>query len=339
MQITGRSWLMLFGLGVALILVGPLLPIVSAVATLLFLVALLSLLLYPLAERLERYRIPRGLTVAGTLLIVAVLFVFLTIQILPLFATAIDGLARLIAALGPRLQSAVAGLPVAQILSLGSGLLGNLSSSLAGLAGQVGAVFWLLFVTIALVFGMVTDSAMRAWLLHFLVPARHRARVVSLARAVSAGLARWFGAQMAISGYYIIAYATINLALSVPFAIPIAIIAGLLEFIPYIGGVVGLVLSVLAAATVSTTTVFWVWVLQAIVGAACVYFVSPFFFSRAINVPVAAILFGLYVGAQLGGFLAALLTIPVVTIITIVIRELRPRAADPAEEDLPITSA
>jgi predicted PurR-regulated permease PerM len=324
MQITGRTWLALFGLGVALMLVEPLLPVVSSVAILLFLAALLSLLLYPLADQFERRGISSGVTVAGVLILVAMLFFLLAFQVLPLFATTINGLARLVETLGPRLESALAGLPSGELLNIAGRLLGNLAEGFAGLAGQIGGVFWMLFILIGLVFGLVTNGAMRTWLLRFFVPMRYQVRAAALTRALSAGLTRWFGAQLAISGYYIVAYAVVNMVLGVPFAIPIAVIAGLLEFIPYLGGVIGLVLSVLAAATVSNTVVIWVLITNTIIGSVCVYFVSPFFYSRAINVPVAAILFGLFVGGQLGGFFAALLTIPVVTIITILIRELRP---------------
>ncbi|MCG8346943.1 MAG: AI-2E family transporter [Chloroflexales bacterium] len=332
MQITGRTWLALFGLGVALMLVEPLLPVVSSVAILLFLAALLSLLLYPLAEQFEQRGIRSGFTVAGVLVLVAIVFLLLALQVLPLFATTIDGLARLVATLGPRLESALSGLPSAELLNLAGGLLGNLAEGFAGLAGQIGAMVWMLFILIVLVFGLVTNDAVRTWLLRFFVPTRYQARVAALTRALSAGLTRWFGAQLAISGYYIVAYAAVNMVLGVPFAIPIAVIAGLLEFIPYLGGVVGLVLSVLAAATVSNTVVLWVLITNVIIGSVCVYFVSPFFYSRAINVPVSAILFGLFAGGQLGGFFAALLTIPVVTIITILIRELRPLSDEAPDE-------
>jgi predicted PurR-regulated permease PerM len=80
----------------------------------------------------------------------------------------------------------------------------------------------------------------------------------------------------------------------------------------------------MAAATVSVEAVIWVVVTNTIIGSVAVYFVSPYFYSRAINIPVGAVLLGLFIGGQVGGFFAALLTIPAVTMVLILLRELRP---------------
>ncbi len=335
MQITTRTWFALFGLGVALILVGPLLPLIRSVALLLFLAALLSMLLYPLVVRLERRRVPAGVTVAGVLTLIVALFLFLGVQVLPLFATALNGLSRLLVAIAPRIEAGVVQLPLTTVISTVSSLIGDVSSALIGAAARVGALFWTLFVLVVLVFTLVTSSATRLWLLRFFVPPAYQARVVSLGGAVSEGLSRWFLAQLAISGYYVIGYSIAGLVVGIPFAIPIAVISGLLEFIPYLGGVVGLGLAVLSAATVSESAVIWIIIAETIIGMVAVYVVVPYFFARAIKVPPGAVLLGLYIGGLVGGFFAALLTVPVVTIITILIRELRPVSATPREADEP----
>jgi predicted PurR-regulated permease PerM len=199
------------------------------------------------------------------------------------------------------------------------------AGTIGNLAGRLGAGFFMLFVILVLVFTLVSNPEASRNLLRFFVPVRYHERVTSLTYSISEGLARWFFAQLSISGYYILAYGIVNTVLGIPFGIPIAIIAGLLEFIPYLGGIVGLILSALAAATLGTEAVIWILVTNTIIGSVCVYFVSPYFFARAINVPVAGILLGLFIGGQVGGFFAALLTIPVVTIVVILLRELRPQ--------------
>ncbi len=339
-RITASTWLALLGLGTALYLLALLLPIIGKVLLLLLLTALLTLLIYPLAERLERRGINRGITVAGLLGAVVLLFAYLILQILPLLTTAFTGLAQLIESLTPQLQTFLdewlgaqqAGEVLSTVIGLVRGALEQSASLLGNLVGQISSAAWLLFVMTVLVFTLVGNAEVRYWLLHFFVPIRFRPRVIVLTDKVSNGLARWFAAQLAISGYYIIAYGAVNTILGIPFGIPIAIIAGLVEFVPYLGGIVGLLLSVMAAATVSSTAVIVILITNTIIGSLAVYFVSPFFYSRAINVPVAAILLGLYVGGLVGGFIAALLTVPMVTILTIVIRELRPMLPSPTTE-------
>ncbi|NJM07633.1 AI-2E family transporter [Candidatus Gracilibacteria bacterium] len=199
-------------------------------------------------------------------------------------------------------------------------MLRNGAGIIGGLVGSLGAAFFFLFVMIVLVFTLIVNKQAPATLLR-LVPEQLRDETTYLIERVSEGLARWFIAQSAISLYYIVCYGVIGLILGIPYAIPIAILSGLLEFIPYLGGIVGLTLSIIAASTVGPSTVIWLIVLEMIVGSVCVYFIAPYAFSRAIEIPAAAVLFGLFVGGQFGGFLAALLTVPVITVITILIRE------------------
>jgi len=52
----------------------------------------------------------------------------------------------------------------------------------------------------------------------------------------------------------------------VPFAVQIGLVSGLLEFIPYLGGIVGLVLSLLSAATIGPTTMLLVVAIEAVIG-------------------------------------------------------------------------
>jgi predicted PurR-regulated permease PerM len=331
LHLSRNTWLALLGLGLALYAGIALLPLLINVGLLLFLAVLLALLISPLADRLERHKIPRGWTVTGVLLIIVALFTFLVFQLAPLLVNSLQALAMLANDLEPQIQVYLEDLLGVDGEGLGGDALNIVSTVLSraagivsGTAGQLGAIFFTLFVLVALVGTLVNQPQIARLLLHFFVPERYHKRAVRLTHSLSEGLARWFAAQLSITLYYVISYAVVNTLIGVPYALPISIIAGLLEFIPYLGGVAGLALSVMAAATVSIEKVIWVVVTNTIIGSVAVYFVSPYFYSRAINIPVGAVLLGLFVGGQVGGFFAALLTIPVVTMVLILLRELRP---------------
>ena len=70
--------------------------------------------------------------------------------------------------------------------------------------------------------------------------------------------------------------------------------------------------------------------LTAMIGSVCVYFVAPYAFSRAVDVPPALILLGLFVGGLVGGFFAALLTVPLLAVALVILRKLRPDLAPEA---------
>jgi len=343
-QIPVRTWLALLALALAVYAAIPLLPIVGSVATLLFFTTLLVLLINPLAMRLEQRGIKRRLTVAGVLLLVLVIALLVVLAIMPVLANSFGGLADQIQHFIPELQASITsatgsaslGDDSASAVGFVAALLGQVADMGDSLPQQLGALFFALFVMVMLVFTFVGDPRAGRRMMVLFVPARHHSWLPTLITRVSDGLSRWFVAQALISLYYIITYSMTNALLGVPYARTIGTIAGLLEFIPYLGGLVGMLLSVLAAATVGPTTVILVLLIQAVIGGFCAYFLMPYLFGRAIEVPAAAILFGLFVGGQIGGFVTALITVPVITIIVIVVRMLRP---DIAQAEQPPTAA
>ncbi len=333
-EISRNTWVALFTLGLAFGVIYTFHSIIISTAVLLLLSALLALLINPLANWMEKRGIKRSVTVAGVLLFVAIAGTVMLLIIAPIvynsLITLYNNLENMQAFFSPFLPDLIAGDGSITITSILSNSLAYLGGAVGGVLGQVGATLFMLFVMVVLVFALVVDPSVSRGLLNLFVPIQYHPRLIHLTDSVSGGLARWFVAQVAISFYYIVCYGIINLVLGIPFALTIAVIGGVLEFIPYLGGIVGLALSVLAALSggLGWTTILWLVILETIVGAVAVYFVAPYFFSRAIKVQPALVLLGLFIGGQIGGFLAALLTVPIITVMVVLVRELRSAPTD-----------
>ncbi|NTU84252.1 MAG: AI-2E family transporter [Chloroflexales bacterium] len=331
-QLSWRTWLALVALGPAVFLAVQALPLLRSVVLLLLLTVFLALLISPLADQLERRGLSRGLTTGLTLFGGLAVLAGLVLLLLPILFHSLGMLAanlETLAAQLPReiemaMRSAEVGALASNVTSQVAAALQAAAQYVGTLVGQIGFLGFATFVSFSIVFALVGNRDTAPALMRVFMPARYHARAISLTRAVSAGLSRWFVAQLAICGYYAVTYSAVNLLFGVPFGVQIGVVAGLLEFIPYLGGLVGMVLSVTAAATVSPTTALLVWICQAAIGAGCVYFVAPYAFAKAVDVPPALILFGLFVGGLLGGFFAALLTVPLIASGLVVLRELRP---------------
>lgn len=339
LEIPPRTWLALVALGPAVYFAIQLLPLLRAVFLLALITAFFALLINPLANRLEARGVSRGLTVALTLGGIVAVLVGLLLLLLPALFGSLQRLAGSLGSVAATVQAqlgALTGSP--EVAEVGARLVAQAGDAIRWAVGQLGstlAQFGLLgfglFVAAACVFALVGDRRTPRALLEAFVPARYHARVMSLTVAVSEGLSRWLVAQLAICAYYVVAYTLTLSVFGVPFAVQIGLVSGLLEFIPYLGGLVGMVLSVLAAATVSPTTVVLVLLVEAVIGAGCVYFVAPYAFSRAVEVPPALILVGLFVGGLIGGFFAALFTVPLLAAGLVVYRQLRGKPEPPAE--------
>ncbi len=328
-EISRNTWFALFTLGLAFGMIYTFSSIIISIAVLLLLSALLALLINPLATWMEKRGIKRSMTVGGVLLLVVVAAAVMLLIIAPIVYSSLIALYSNLASvqdlLAPFLPDLTTYDGSLTITSIVSNSLAYLGGAVGGVLGQVGATLFMLFVMVVLVFALVAEPSFSRGMLDLFVPVQYHARLIHLTDSVSSGLARWFVAQVAISFYYIVCYGIINVILGIPFALTIAVIGGVLEFIPYLGGIVGMALSVLAAlsAGLGWTTILWLVILETIVGAVAVYFVAPYFFARAIKVQPALILLGLFVGGQIGGFLAALLTVPIITVIVVLVRELR----------------
>lgn len=331
LELTPRIWLALVALGPAIFVAIQMLPLLRSLFLLLLVTALLALLINPLAERMERRGVSRGLTVMLALGGVALILIGLLLLLLPVLFSSIERLAGSLGNVGAMVQAQLQTITGSvEVGAIGQRLIGQAGATigwavdqLGSLLGQLGVIGFALFVAASCVYALVAEKGTASALLSAFVPARYHARIVSLTAAVSEGLSRWLVAQLAICAYYVVTYSLTGLVLGIPFAVQIGLISGLLEFIPYLGGIVGLVLSVLSAATVSPTTVLLVVAIEAVIGAACVYFVAPYAFAKAVDVPPALILLGLFVGGLLGGFFAALLTVPLLAAGLVAYRQLR----------------
>lgn len=335
-SISARTWLALLGLALAIYVAIPFTSLIINVALILFLILLISLLMNPFVNSMQQRGVPRGVTVAVVLLIVFALLVTAVALVIPLVINAVTSLAQNAQTLVPQVQTFVARFTDAETATaLGTRLLDFLSTALQSVGASItsfvaslGTIAFTVFVIAACVFTLVADPRSGRELMRYIVPRRFHNRLFSLTSSVSLGLSRWFGAQLLICLYYTLCYAIMNLALGIPYGLAIALIAGLLSFIPYIGGFFGLILTLLSAATIGLTPALLAIAIYTVIGLVDVYFVSPYLYARAVEVRPAIILLGLFIGGEIGGFLAALLTVPVITMITILLREMD---AQPAE--------
>ncbi|MEO7852564.1 MAG: AI-2E family transporter [Rubrivivax sp.] len=137
-----------------------------------------------------------------------------------------------------------------QMVDWWNGFAQNMELPLAGIAGAatglVGAVAGIGLVLLAGVF-LAMDVGMHRNGLVRLVPVRHRTRIEQVLDASGADLSRWLlgqGVLMLVMGLAV----AIGLSLlDMPLALGLGLIAGLLEFVPFVGPIVSGLLAVLVA--------------------------------------------------------------------------------------------
>jgi predicted PurR-regulated permease PerM len=146
---------------------------------------------------------------------------------------------------------------------------------------------------------------------------------VSLARDLNFLLARYVRALLMLSLAAFVVYGVVLSLLGAPFALFLAGLAAVLEFIPVFGPLVG-ALTILAVAVFSGYPhVLWLVGFFVLYRIFQDYVLNPYLMSEGVDVPALLVVFGLLAGDELAGVAGIFLSVPVIAALRIVILRLR----------------
>lgn len=322
--------------------------LLTEVIMVVFAAFLVNLAIRPLADRLYGYRIPRGVTVLAVYAVVVGLLYLLVRFTLPSIVGEVsrfqgedgDTVAVVVERLGG--LPPLAGLNISiervveTVVTQAEAVPGAVATALTGVTRVV--IDALLVFVLAYFF--VTDRKIGTGLLFTWVPRHRRLRVRTVVGNASRRLSRWIVAQMLLAAVFGVVFGTGLAIMRIPFAMSIAVVGSVLEFVPFLGGAVSLILSVVVALTFRPGMTVWVVVLYAAVQQLQVHVLQPVLYGRAVEVHPAIILIALLVGAQLGGIIGALFAVPVAVVLMTVFDEIeKPGDAPPPPDEQPLPAS
>ncbi|MCA9533347.1 MAG: AI-2E family transporter [Myxococcales bacterium] len=334
-----------------------------AVLTPLFFAFFIAYILDPLVDRFEARGLPRGagigILLGGTLGAFALALVLVLpgiIEDFTSFTAALPGkLQDWVARLEPTLREL--GVPVPHTLDealasmqvdarqLASDAVTPVSSALRWIAGGTASAF-------SAVAGALMVPVFAFYLLYDfdrivaaggeLVPYRHRPIVFRMAADIDEVLGHWVRGQflvmVALGALYALAFSLAG----APLAIPIGILAGLLSFIPYVGGTLGLSLALLTCAVEGLIwpSMGYVLVAFGVVQLLEGFVITPKLVGDKVGLSAVVVLLALMIGSELFGFLGVLMAVPGAAVVKIfVVRAVRVYRASPvfgSPDDAPV---
>ena len=187
-------------------------------------------------------------------------------------------------------------------------------------------------------FWLVEHAQLQRYLLSF-VPADGRAGARDAWNEIETRLGLWVRGQLTLMASMGVATGIAYSVLGVPGALLLGLIAAITEAIPIVGPLLGAIPAVLVATTVSpelAVIVAGVYiVLQLIEGSVLV----PLVMRNTVGISPLLVLLSVLVGAAVGGFIGALLAVPIAASAEIVLARLQARdtpvAQDPAAVETP----
>jgi predicted PurR-regulated permease PerM len=303
------------------------------VLTPIFLAFSLAYLLDPLVDRLEAWKVPRPAGIAIVLIgVLGAVALFLGL-VVPGIAADVAGVIRelptQLAALWARLMpwleqrgiavphsttewverlNALASEAASTILAPAGNALGALLGGTLSVLGSVAAALVVVVLAVYLLndFDRITAGFKE------LIPLRWRGTVTHYARDIDQMLSHFLRGQLTVMAILAILYGGAYALLGVRLAVPIGIIAGILNFIPYLGSgfalVAGLLMSLLDG-----------WHFWQLIGVVLAYtavqtlegfVITPRIVGHTVGLSEIWVLVALFVGAELFGFLGVLLAVP-----------------------------
>jgi predicted PurR-regulated permease PerM len=314
---TAQHALVYVGIAVAVVIVLVLLWYAIDVVLLAFVGVLFAILLRAPADWLaERFGWREGWALA---LVGTVLLIFLIVGGL-LFGRgiALQGLALIdrIPEIVEGFKSELANTEVgARIVALAetSGMLSGGDGQFIGRGlGLIGSTFGAVANVLIVVFFAVFMAAQPAMYVKgalYLVPRRHRSRGREVLYEIGRVLERWLVGQTLLSACVAVLTCIGLLAVGAPFPFALALLAGVMEFVPYIGPFLAAIPAIIVAFAEGPQVALWVALVFLAVQMIESYVLAPLVQHRAVHLPPAAILFAqVLMGAIVGALGVAVAT-------------------------------
>ena len=155
-----------------------------------------------------------------------------------------------------------------------------------------------------------------------IIPAESRPQALRIIKKVEVKLGKWFMGQLFL-GFVVGLLSFIGLTiLGVPYALVLAIIAGAMELIPYIGPTLSSIPAIIIAFTISPILAILVFALYFIIQQLENYLLVPKVMERSVGLHPVIIIIAMLIGGQIAGVLGIILAIPVTTIASIVLEDI-----------------
>ena len=322
-----RTWIVVGAVALA-VLIGSVAWLGSSVLLTLFAGLLLGVLLRGASRRLEaRFGLSRTvaltLVCAGIALVIAAVGVFLAASISQQFSELSEQLPAAFEQVRSYVASNPLGSRVLESMTQGGGSGSSQAASQVFLAAStvVAALGNLVLVAFVGLFLAADPGVYRNAVIR-LVPVAKRDRAAEVLDDTGEALLRWLVGRIVLMVVIGVQRKIVLLAMGVPLALALGVIAGALSFIPNIGPIISAVPAMLIAAAEAPIMALYVALLYLALQTAESYMLEPYVVRRTSDLPAAAVIgFQLLMGT-LAGVLGLTLATPLLVVITVLVGRL-----------------
>lgn len=214
------------------------------------------------------------------------------------------------------------------------GLTGNLfqpSGQFFGATVSVFTFFISLLVILALTFYMsVKEDGMNKFLVS-ITPENHHGYIVSVADRIKSKIGKWLGGQLLLMAIIFVLDFIALSVFDIPYALVLALLAGLLEIVPYLGPIISASLASMVGFLISPVTGLIVLGILTVIQQIESHIIVPQVMKKAVGLNPVVVILALLIGAKLGGTMGAILSVPIATSIGVILGDLVEKRTESAE--------
>jgi len=322
----------------------------------LFLVALfLAAAFNPAVDRLHGYKIPRGLGIFIVYLVVLGIITLIFTSLVPIIAEQVSSLAY---SARDMIQNIVSGQEVdswfirkiqpvanqiwqnvdqAQILNGLTTSLREIGSKLTSFAGNaIGAIFTIfnglfnLLLVLIITFFMVVNKKHTSNFFHSLFPHKYSGYISQKTKEVSIKIGEWIRGQVLLALAMGLLTFIVFSIIGLNYALTLAMVSALAEFIPYLGPLITFLSAALIALNQDPVIVLWLIPAYAVMQFLEGNIMVPLIVGRSVGLNPVIVIFALMAGATIGynlgggiglGLVGMIIAVPMANIISIFVAE------------------
>lgn len=271
--------------------------------------------LAPVVERITWLKVPKGVAIAVSYILVLAITVGLLSLMIPPLASETTNLARNLPQTVDQL------LPAEFDRGLLQEQLAEFSKSAVSFTFVIFSNF-LAFISVAvLTFYLLLDRE-RLYKSFVKIFPEQKEKVEKLIFRIEDKLGAWLRGQIVLSLVIGSLSYILLLLLDIPYALPLALLAGILEVVPVIGPIISAVPAVLIALTLSPITAGLVALGYFVIQQAENHFIVPQVMKRAVGLNPLIVIIAIAIGSKVMGITGALLAVPTAVVIQILAEDL-----------------
>ncbi|MEA1936991.1 MAG: AI-2E family transporter [Patescibacteria group bacterium] len=298
-----------------------------------FISVIAALIMNPAVEKMKEKKIPRAVGASILFLAVLAMIGLFFYIIVPPLAKELGQLATQIPVYmnsmnidysiisEQKIDDRLAG-PIQEILVEASKFLKNTTTAIfSGVFGLLGGILSAVLIAVVSFYLVIEKKGIEKFV-KAVIPFDFQPRALKVIKKIEVKLGKWFIAQLFL-GFAIGLVTFIGLSLlGVPYAMVLAIIAGGMELIPYLGPTLAAIPAVIIAFSVSPFLALLTLILYFLIQEVENYVLVPKVMQKSVGLHPVIIIIAILIGYQFAGIIGVILSVPVATIASIILEDL-----------------